>query len=194
MRCREHLVCRLIDELALFILFLLTAGVLACNPLKGTQGMDVQRAQFTNGTTRHPAAYDSALVSLEQCAQKYVDALPSPADSLGGSPFLPERIDAPFDSIAAGGVWVLDNLTNDTASHVGRSWDRADGVYQDSVRRVFLTVHAYRLRDEVEHELAHGLADYYPALRDPPGVVSSARRNDHTGPFFRACVTYNPGV
>lgn len=156
--------------------------------------MAVSAGDFTNGTTRHPAPWDSALVALERCAQSYVDSLPTPADSLGGSPAMPERITAPVDSLVRGGIWVLANLTNDTASHVGQSWDRADGVYQNTVRRLFITTHAYRLRDEVQHELAHALADYYPALRDPPGVASDARQNDHTGPFFRSCVSYNPGV
>lgn len=172
--------------------------LLGCNPFQGTQGMNVSAAEFTNGTPRHPAPWDSALAELERCAQRYVDSLPAPADSLGGSPFMAERIDAPLDSLLEGGIWVLGNLATDTASHVSMANDRADAVYQRGARRLFITTHAYRLRDELEHELGHALSDYYPALRNPPGAANTnlgaMGAADHVGPFFRACVAYNPGV
>lgn len=170
---------------------LLLAIVPACNPFEGTQGMSVSRSEFTNGTPRHPAPYDSALASLERCAQEYVSAeVPNPADSLGGSPAMVEPITAPVDSLVSS-FRVLDKLQGDSLCAVARD-AVADAIFQGDSRRLCLSAHAYRLRDEVQHELAHALVRYYPELRDPPGVEYSARRDDHNGAFFRRCVTYCP--
>lgn len=157
---------------------------------RGTEGMDVSRSDFTNGTTRHPATYDAALANVERCAQRYVDELPAAADSLGGSPLMAERIDAPVDSLVSG-IWVLDHLQGDTLARVGPSAS-ADGIFQRDTRRLFLSAHAYRLRDEVTHELGHALSRHYPALRNPPGAAETAAGDDHAGAFFKACVTYCP--
>lgn len=169
---------------------LLVVALLLAAACQGTEGMDVKRSDFTDGTLRRPLAYDAALTQLEQCAQAYVDKLPNAADSLGGSPFLSERIDAPLDSLVSA-IYVRDKLQGDTAARVGPT-QPADGIFQRDTRRLFLSAHAYRLRDEVEHELGHALSRYYPALRNPPGVAESSAGDDHAGAFFRACVPYCP--
>lgn len=172
------------------VLVLVLALLGACNPLQGTQGMSVSRSEFTDGTLRRPPAYDAALAQLEACAQGYVDKLPNPADSLGGSPLMPERIDAPLDSLVSA-IYVRDKLQGDTAARVSAT-QPADGIFQRDTRRLFLSAHAYRLRDEVQHELGHALSRHYPALRNPPGIAESHAGDDHAGAFFKACVPYCP--
>lgn len=167
---------------------LLVLACVACNPFQGTQGMYVNRSEFTDGTTRHPPAYDDANAKLEACAQKFVNELPNVPDSLGGSPWMPEKVDAPVDSLVSA-IYVRDKLQGDTLARVGAN-AAADAVFQADTRRLFLSAHAYRLRDELQHELAHALVLHYPELRDPPGVTYNARRDDHASPFFKACVSY----
>lgn len=167
--------------------YLVGAG---CNPFQGTQGMYVNRSEFTDGTLRRPPVYDSALAQLERCAQTYVDRLPTPPDSLGGSPMMAERINAPLDSLVTA-IYVRDRLQGDTAARVGPH-QPADGIFQRDTRRLFLSAHAYRLRDEVQHEMGHALSRYYSALRNPPGVAEDHAGDDHAGEFFKACVPYCP--
>lgn len=164
----------------------LTALLLsACNPwqvfLDGTQGMRVHLGDFTAGTTRHPRAYDDLTSALEQCARRYVA-------SRGAS----TEIDVPLDSLVSG-IWIVSDWAAVADLAGTRSDTRADGIYQRDTHRLFLSRHAYRLRDEVQHEIGHALSTYYPALRAPQDTLNQGGEYDHGGAFFHMCVSYNPG-
>lgn len=163
----------------------LTALLAACNPLYGTQGLHVHLGDFTAGTTRHPQAYDDLTAKLEHCAQRYILV----------HPMVPyAKINAPLDSLVRGGIWIVTNWA-DVSAFAGTNKDtQADGIYQRGTHRLFLTRHAFRLADEVTHEIAHALSDYYPSLRNPEDVTNIGGELDHRGEFFRECVTYNPTV
>lgn len=159
------------------IVLLALAG---CNPFAvlfyGTEGMAVSRRDFTNGTTRHPIAYDDALASLRSCASRYSG----------------EQYGESVDSLYRGGIYLV---SHDSLSRMVNG-QPVEAIYRRHEHAEYLDGESFRLRDVLVHEMAHGMSDDHQELRNPLDSLNAspnAGNLDHVGAFFRACVSYCPG-
>jgi len=135
----------------------------------GSEGLHARREDFQAGTSRHPKSYDEVFAGLVSCAEH----------------FSGKRIMTDVDLTVRGGFYL-------TGEHYSRYVFAQDGTSFQP--RIEFGGAMWRDRGYVLHEFGHALVHDFPFLRNPLDTLGEQGRFDHHGPFFAACVRYNPEI
>lgn len=141
-------------------------GAITWEVTHGVDGLHARVTDFSAGTSRHPESYDEVFAGLVSCAEHY-----------SGKMILTN-----VDLTVRGGFYL-------TSERYSRYVFAPDGSFQPRIEFGGLM---WKDRGYVEHEFAHALSHDFPFLRNPLDTADTQGVLDHHGPFFAACVKYNP--